>query len=62
MSPAEVLDWFSPFVGGGIAVEEVRHCLVEVAFTGFGGGQRCERLALGRSGWRGCGVDEMRQE
>ena len=35
MSPAEVLDWFSPFVGGGIAVEEVRHCLVEVAYTGF---------------------------
>ena len=40
-------DWLGVFVGGGIAVEETPHCLVEMAFTVFCGGQQCRQLALG---------------
>ena len=61
MLHAEEPNWVGASVGGGIAVEEVPHCLVEVAFTVFCGGQECGRLALGGTGrWRYvAGVDEM---
>jgi hypothetical protein len=44
---AQEPNWVGAFVGGGIAVEEVAHCLVEMAFTVFCGGQQSRRLALG---------------
>jgi hypothetical protein len=49
-------DYVGAFVGGGIAGEEVAHCLVEMSFTVFCGCQQCRRLALGSAGrgeeWR----------
>ena len=40
------------FVGGGIAVEEVTHCLVDVAFAVSRCGQQSGGLALwGAGGW-----------
>ena len=39
MLHAEEPNRVGAFVGGRIAVEEVAHCLVEVAFTVFCGGQ-----------------------
>ena len=48
-------------VGSRIAVEEIGHCLVDMAFTVFCGGQEGRRLALERTGWRENGVDEMGQ-
>ena len=47
-------NWVGTFVVGGIAVEGV-----EMAFTVFCGGKQSRRLALGRVGRRGNGVDEM---
>ena len=35
---ADEPDWVGAFVGGGVAVEEVPHCLVEVAINVFCGG------------------------
>ena len=47
MLHAEEPNWVGASVGGGIAVEEITHRLVKVAFTVFCGGQQCGRLALG---------------
>ena len=49
-------NWVGTFVVGGIAVEGV-----EMAFTVFCGGKQSRRLALGRVGRRGNGVDETGQ-
>ena len=59
MLHAEEPDWVSAFVGGEIAVEGASHFLVEMVFTVFCGGQQGGRLAPGRTGGRGYGVDEM---
>ena len=56
MLHAEEPNWVGAFVGGGIAIERVTHCLVEVAFTVFC--QQCGQLALGEPE-RGYSVDEM---
>jgi hypothetical protein len=39
MLEAKKPNQFSAFVGGGIAVEEVTHCLVELALAVLGGSQ-----------------------
>ena len=58
MLHAEEPNWVGAFVGGRITIEQVTHCLVEVAFTVFFSGQQCGQLALGESE-RGYSVDEM---
>ena len=58
---AEEPDGVGAFVGGGIAVKEIPHRLVKMAFTVFCSGQQCGRLALGGTRERGYGVDEMGQ-
>ena len=47
MLHAQKPNWVCEFVGGGIAVKEIGHCLVEMAFTMLFGRQQCRRLALG---------------
>ena len=47
---------------GGIAVDEITYCLVEMAFIMLCGGQESKQLVLGETGGRGmvfmrCGSD-----
>ena len=53
--------WVDAFVGSRVTVEEIAHCLVEMAFTVFCGGPEGGRLSLERAGGRGNCVDEMGQ-
>ena len=61
MLHTEEPNWVGASVGGGIAIEEIAHRLVKVAFTVFCGGQERRRLAFGGTGGRGYSVDEMGQ-
>ena len=38
--------WVGAFVGSRIAVEKIAHCLVEMSFTVFCGGQEADDLPL----------------
>ena len=60
MMHAQKPNWVGALVRDGIAVEEQSHCVVEMTFTVFCGGQESRRLALVRTGGRCC-VDEMGQ-
>ena len=59
MLHTEEPDGVGAFVGGGIAVEEIPHRLVEMAFTVFCSGQQCDDLPLGEP--EGVGMVLMRQ-
>lgn len=61
MLDTEKPNWVRAFVGGRIAVEEVTHCLVDVAFAVSCGGQQGGGLALWGARGRGyvTAVDEM---
>ena len=49
------------FVGNVIAVDEVAHGFIEMAFTVFRDCQQCRRVAFGRAGGKGNSVDGIEQ-
>ena len=49
------------FVGNVIAVDEVAHCFIEMAFAVLNDCQQCRQVTLKRAGGKGNSVDEMEQ-